>query len=336
MKPITHRFKAENLVIAVTVFAIFTGLLLPKYMVTPHLMLFGFSLILAGVPHGASDFYLSRRLSKAHGGRLHPIVFLLGYVLLMVVYLIVWWGLPQVAFWIFILLSAYHFGQSNWSRISFPSKIFEKSTFLFWGLAVLGVPILLHFDQASTIVSEMTGSPLVLTVNSRAALVFLFIFGVIGNSLFLHQSGSLSKEQLVKELCNFLLLMLLFFTTPLLVGFGIYFVLWHSLGAISDQLKVVRATDPSFGYKAYLRSTVPFSLMAFAGLGMFYYFFHSFFDKGQNLGALFIFVSVITVPHAVLMDWLYQIGKPVLLEQTPQINTNFQSQELLNLKAIKN
>jgi Brp/Blh family beta-carotene 15,15'-monooxygenase len=202
-------------------------------------------------------------------------------------------------------------------------------------MAVLCVPILLHFEQAPTIVAEMTGSSLMLSGNHRAALIFLIIFGVIGNNLFLHQCGSLSKEQLAKELRNLLLLMVLFFTTPLLVGFGIYFVLWHSLGSIFDQIKVVRGTDPSFGYKAYLRSTVPFSLIAFAGLGMFYYFFHSFFDKGQNLGALFIFVSVITVPHAMLMDWLYQVGRLVLLEQTPQMDTDAQTQELLKLSAVK-
>ncbi len=302
----------ENSVILITLASVLMGLGLPKFMVEPHLTFFGFSLILAGVPHGASDFYLSRELSQRHWKQYSQALFLMGYFLIMALYSAVWLIAPIIAFWIFILFSTYHFGQSNWSFLKFPNSAVEKFTYLIWGMAIVGIPVILHFDQASSIVLEMTGVKFVLEDTYRAALIYLLIFGVVGNAFYLNNSGSLSGKAFRNELGKFFLLMLLFFTTPLLIGFGIYFVLWHSLAAIIDQIKVVRVSNQSFGYKSYIRSTIPLTLIAYSGLALFYFFFNGYFDKGQGLGQLFIFISIITVPHAVLMDWLYHIGRPVL------------------------
>ncbi len=296
---------------------VFAGLVLPKMMVEPHLEAFGFLLILAGVPHGASDFYVARELSQNSGKRVTLTLFLIGYLMIMALYSAVWWFVPQLAFWIFILVSAYHFGQSNWSFLKFRNGIVKNFTFLFWGVAILGVPVILYFDQASIIVLEMTGVQLVMENAYRAAFIFLLIFGVTGTLIFLYNSGVLSAKLFQIELGKFFLLMLLFFTTPLLVGFGVYFVMWHSLTSILDQVKVVKSNDQSFGFKAYIRSTIPLTLVAFTGLSLFYFFFNGYFDKGQNLGFLFIFIAVITIPHAVLMEWLYRVGKPVLEKVNP-------------------
>lgn len=302
-----HRF-----VVALTVMAILGGLMVPKALVELHLYIFGIALILAGVPHGATDFFLYSQIGPQQGSRVRTAQFLVKYLLFIVAYLLVWWLFPIIALSIFLGVSAYHFGESNWPHVHFPHTFSEKLTMLLWGSAVTGVPVLLHFGQASAIIFEMTGWQPVLEPTTRAALIFLLIFGTLGNTVQLFHRQHLTLNQFKNETGNFLLLMLLFFTTPLLVGFGIYFVLWHSLGSMNHQIRVVKSTHPSFGIRKYLRTTVPLSLLAFAGLGILYFFFGTAFGQGQNLGVLFLFISVITVPHAVQMEWLYRVGKPVM------------------------
>lgn len=307
-----NRISVLDGVIVVTLMAVLAGLILPKSLIEAYVVLFGVFLILAGVPHGATDYFLYRQLAKVNGHKNQPIWFFTSYGILMGAYLLVWWLLPSLALFLFIIVSAYHFGQSNWSRTSFKRGVEEMGISLFWGAAIIGVPILLHFEQASTIILEMTGSQPVLTDSLRAGLVFLLIFGNVASMIGLLQNGTIGKDNFYRELRNFICLMLLFFTTPLMIGFGVYFVFWHSLMSILDQVDVVRSIDQKFGFKKYLKETVPLSLMAFAGLGLLYYFFGEQFDFGENLGALFLFISVITVPHSFLMEWLYRTGSSAL------------------------
>ncbi len=310
-----RHFTVHKLAIGLTVLAILSGLAIPKQWTEMYLVLFGVVLILAGVPHGASDYLLFRQLSSIRGGAFQVWRFFTSYLVLIVAYLMLWWLMPIVAFLLFLILSAYHFGQSNWPHIHFSDKFSERLTMFLWGAAVIGIPVLLHFDQASTIVLEMTGMRPFINDTFRAALIFLLLFGCTANMLHLHHQGVISKQVFVREMRNFLLLMLLFFTTPLLVGFGVYFVLWHSLGSMLDQISVLRSIRPGFGIKNYLLAAIPLSIVAFAGLGLLYFFLGDYFDEGQNLGVLFLFVSVITVPHAFLMEWLYKVGSPVLEQE---------------------
>lgn len=288
------------------------GLLVPNSLVEHALPIFGFLLILLGVPHGAGDYMLSKQLAKLSGTVFSPFKYLLGYLLSMVAYIAIWAFEPIIAFGTFILLSAYHFGQSNWANIRFPSKLVQVTIMLNWGLLIIGVPVLLHFDQAGIIISEMKVGEFHLSAMTRAVSVFLLIFTNIGIIIHLNHAQILSSKEFKQEIGKILLLSMLFFTTPLLVGFGVYFVLWHSFEAMHHQVSLLKTTKPGYRMSDYLIQSLPLTLVSFAGLGMLLYFFGDTFNKGQNMGALFLFIAVITVPHAFLMEWLYRVRKPLI------------------------
>jgi beta-carotene 15,15'-dioxygenase len=287
------------------------GLLVPNSLVEHALPIFGFLLILLGVPHGAGDYMLSKQLADLSGTAFSPFKYLLGYLFSMVVYISIWALEPIIAFGAFIFLSAYHFGQSNWANISFPSKMVERTIMLSWGLFIIGIPVLLHFDQAGIIIAEMKVGDFHLTPITRAVSVFLLIFTNIGIIIHLNHAQILSTKEFKQEIGKILLLSMLFFTTPLLVGFGVYFVLWHSFEAMNHQVSLLKKTKPAYRMRDYLIQSLPLTLASFAGLGMLLYFFGDVFNKGQNMGALFLFIAVITVPHAFLMEWLYRVRKPL-------------------------
>jgi Brp/Blh family beta-carotene 15,15'-monooxygenase len=285
------------------------GLLVPKSMVEGMLPFFGAALILTGVPHGAGDYMLSKQLTAISGKVFSPFQYLSGYLLSMLSYVAIWVIEPLLAFGAFILLSAYHFGQSNWASTRFSSKNIEFATMLSWGLLIIGVPVLLHYEQASVIISEMSVGEFNLSNNLRATLIFLLIFTNVGIIIHLNHIHTLTTQAFRKELGNVLLLLMLFFTTPLMVGFGIYFVLWHSLDAMQHQVSLLKLSRPNYTIRDYLVQSLPLTLLSFAGLGILMFFFGETFNKGQNMGALFLFIAVITVPHAFLMEWLYRVWK---------------------------
>ena len=68
-------------------------------------------LILFGVPHGALDLYIDQHLQKSDSNQK---AFLLKYIGNIVAYALVWYFFPIAALVIFILITAYHFGEIDW------------------------------------------------------------------------------------------------------------------------------------------------------------------------------------------------------------------------------
>ena len=117
------------------------GLVVPKMLLEGALPIFGFTLILTGVPHGAVDYFLFKQLRQQEGGNFSAIRFFGGYLLLIAAYIVVWNFAPTIAFLLFILVSAYHFGQSNWVSVRFSTNTLEKIVMSF--CFILGKHLLL-------------------------------------------------------------------------------------------------------------------------------------------------------------------------------------------------
>lgn len=280
------------------------GVLIPMDWVTDHILWFAVLLIGFGVPHGASDYIIYRQTAELKEGTKSQLKFSLYYAIAIGLYGTIWWLSPLIAFSIFIFISAYHFGQSNWHFILFKSEARKVYTFLLWGMAVIGLPVLWHHQEAALIIYEITGHNLDLSVLSAPSIFGLIMFNLV-NIVELFEQGLIDRHKLYRELSNFILLIALFATTPLLVGFGIYFMVWHSLGSSLDQVRAFQQQDEQYNIRKYLYHIIPLTVIAFMGLGAFYYFLGDQMNQGINLGAFFLFIAIITVPHSILMDKLY-------------------------------
>jgi Brp/Blh family beta-carotene 15,15'-monooxygenase len=284
--------------------AIIGGVMIPMDWVTDYVLWFALVLIVFGVPHGASDYIIYRQIAKLKAGSGGQLRFGLYYAVAIGLYGFIWWLSPLVAFAIFILVSAYHFGQSNWHFIQFNGEIRRVYTFLLWGMAVIGVPVLLHHEEAALIIYEITGHELYFSEISAPLIFGLIMFNLVHITI-LYEQGLIDRYKLYRELSNFILLIALFVTTPLLIGFGIYFMFWHSLGSSLDQVRAFKQKDEQYNIRKYIYHIIPLTIIAFLGLGAFYYFLGDQMNQGINLGAFFLFIAIITVPHSILMDKLY-------------------------------
>jgi Brp/Blh family beta-carotene 15,15'-monooxygenase len=105
-------------------------------------------ILLAGLPHGAFDWYLLKhRYSPRHFA---PAVgAYLGLVALTVLF---WWLLPLIFLAAFLAYSAYHFGDSDWPASSQGQKIA-------WGTAIVSMPCLLNTDQVAELFATIIAVP---------------------------------------------------------------------------------------------------------------------------------------------------------------------------------
>jgi Brp/Blh family beta-carotene 15,15'-monooxygenase len=98
------------------------------------------------------------------------------------------------------------------------------------------------------------------------------------------------------------LLMLLFWTTNLIVSFGTYFIIWHSWPSLQDQSKTLYNKPNAFF--AYLKDAFPFWIISILGLSLFLIYYE---QVGLNpLALFFAFLAAITFPHVLVVFGLHQ------------------------------
>ena len=252
----------------------------------------GILLCLVGIPHGAND-HLYREDQSWFG----MAKFLITYLGIIALYLLLWYFLPLAALILFFVVSFHHFGQSN-----FENKNVWYLPSILWGILLLAFPVVLHFEEALPIFKSMIG------IGNFNQIIFKFQFAELAvwqiaflASLAICYLGSIFRYQnqhFLKYLLQLLLVSLWYLFTPLLFGFIIVFCLWHALQSIQHQVNFFTISSQKKSI-SFFAAIVPFSLISLSGLA-FYLFFFDF-----NIGQSFILLSLITLPHVLIMHKLY-------------------------------
>ena len=300
-----------HVIVTTAAFAFLGGWAPPVLATAEPFLVLGLMLLL-GLPHGATDHSLFLALKKETGGRkshwFYPV-----YLGGMLAYGLVWYLTPGLAFAVFILLSVYHFGQSNWVHVRHGHPVVERLHYLVWGTGVLLTPILLHAEEANGIVAAMTG--IFIPVPGREFVIW-FIGAAAGlnivAALALRLFRKIDTRRLVLEVISYVLLLTMFLTNSLLLGFTVYFVFWHSLSSAHDQLRFFdrhRSPELRRRLSLHIGSTI---------LGAFAFCLLIWLGPGPGaalqpaiIGGVFIAVSLLTLPHMLLVERLYAVWSPI-------------------------
>lgn len=287
-------------------------------------------MLLIGLPHGATDHGLFLALTNKHS-LARKVNFYLLYAVVIGMYGLLWYLFPLVAFAIFILLSVYHFGQSNWADIAYGNGNLARFHYLLWGCGILLTPILLHVQEAAFIVEAMTGDLLV-PPSETALLKFIGVMALV-NAVFMVVcwfKSIVGTRRLFKELLGYSLLLLMFFTNSLLLGFTVYFVFWHSLASAQDQFHFFQSRLSStirrelyWGIIATVSGALIFCLVMWFGPGP------SAALRPEIIGGVFVFISLLTLPHMILVEALYDQWSPVE-EKNIEKPSSTQSERLIH------
>lgn len=244
-------------------------------------------LVFVGIPHGAND--LLYRNNKSIRGAL---IFLIIYLGVMVIYAGLWWWQPFWALIIFGLISVHHFGQSNFEsdlRFHIPS--------ILWGVWLLAAPVCIHFNESMSVFAQMMDEEIMIL--NRPILWMVIRYGLLAVYVL---TAILKYPQLwVSVVIQALLLAIWFESTPLLTGFIIVFSVWHSSQSLYFQWKFYQKAKNSLtSWKLFVTNMFIFTCMA----GLILYAISIYYVL--DISSLFILLSIISLPHIIVMDGLYQ------------------------------
>lgn len=245
-------------------------------------------LISIGIPHGAIDhLLLSPEINKKKLFK-----FIIKYLAIIVVYLAVWLIFPALALFAFIIMSAYHFGQSHFIKLKL--KKLERLTYIALGLFFLSTILWGDFEYTTSILIniidissfENYGFPVILLTFTLSTILILInlrteAFGLLLESFFLG---------------------LLLYNLPLLLGFIIYFGFWHSLPSMQEEFEALKNYIKVDKVKGFIKKLLPFTLISLAGISLILLFFYNMMNSDQLTLLFFVLVSLISAPHIWYMN----------------------------------
>jgi Brp/Blh family beta-carotene 15,15'-monooxygenase len=269
--------------------AIFTLLYLLCYLVvgpwdaSVDYVLAGVLLFTTGIPHGAGDHLIAQKIASRENLTFHIKPFILIYVGIMLAYAALWYITPLISFIIFIAISVFHFGDMEDLDEIEPKKTYISiARTVFLGSGILSFILFSHWPEAVEIISKMQ-------VDIPATIPDSFLFV----SIILLALG-FQKKNFPAFINTFLTLIIGYFL-PLIPAFICYFSCCHAIYSFKGMKKRLELT-----FLELYKKLIPFSVMAlFIGIG---YIF--LIAKDLQLFPIFIFLSLLTLPHFLLMHKL--------------------------------
>lgn len=251
-------------------------------------VVFASVLLTIGIPHGALDHVLPEGGNKTKKLSL----FLLKYLGIIASYLILWIIVPEISLAIFLLISAYHFGQGHFIQ----SKInkFKKLTYFILGCNFLAIILFSDYMATAEILESIIDIKPFFNYGS-IAMFSLFVF-----SLILVSIQNLNKIHLL--LAEIIFLSLLLYILPVLLAFILYFGFWHALPSMMAEFESLTARIQQGKIKKFISQLAPFSIISFIGIGIILYLAKSYLNEDQMILLFFILISLISAPHIWVMN----------------------------------
>ena len=224
----------------------------------------GYILIITiGVLHGTNDIRLIRQGSAPNGMRLKP---LLAYVILVLVTGSSFLFVPALALLLFVLMSCYHFGEQHWVTRTAQIKISHRIFYMFYGMLIFSLLFLLNSQETINVIQNITLIELKREIFLYTAISSSVICLLLAITFRIKKTISTNW---VEELFLIALFSMVFSIASLIWAFAIYFILWHSIPSLYDQIRMLYGKSNKLNLKLYLRSSWIYYLVSVVGLGLF-------------------------------------------------------------------
>ncbi len=262
----------------------------------------GFALIFSfGILHGSNDIFLISKIKSVL--TINTIVKTLSfYIAFVLIALALFYLSPLFAIVLFVLCSAYHFGEQHWEdRPLNTGSLLKRSFYIIYGSLIL--TMLFWFNQQAVIGIVKTISNYELSkeiiqlsfyINLGLAILSVIILSVVENSFL---------KRLPLEIFYVLIFGILFNIGSLIWGFAIYFVFWHSLPSLNDQIHFLYGETNRSTIIKYLKSAFPYWLISVIGLVILYFIFR---DMGIFYALFFSFLAAVTFPHSMVIFSMFK------------------------------
>ena len=260
------------------------------------------SILLFGIPHGAIDhiiFFKKRQLTK--------LKFYLVYLGLIVGFVLMWHIAPVLSLILFLLISAFHFGESQFEDIKI-TKVLKNTFFFFWGIALLATLIYYNINELANVTAyfdDTLAFEKVYDIKKVTALYYVTNIITIASMILMTVYKQIKIERLLSEFFLLFLIHITFFLFPFIIGFTLYFVVLHSLKVMQDEIEFFKKDNPKFSILDFLKLLAPYSILSiFFTTILLLLSYYSYIPYSIPFLSIVI-ISVITLPHAIVMNIFY-------------------------------
>jgi Brp/Blh family beta-carotene 15,15'-monooxygenase len=251
-----------------------------------------------GLNHGANDISIIQKFKIKSPDRFNFNKSVIIYSAVVVLTLLLFYLLPQLALWLFLIVSAYHFGEQHWaSTIKKIHPIISFPFYTIYGLAVLFLLLYLNEAFAIEIIRQISANAFFddyLLLITEICYIGVLL-GVVLLSLYLKPFA----QRVPLELLQLFTLYIIFKSGNLLFGFAFYFVIWHSLFSVKDQLLFLYGKLNKTNLLIYFKKSAVYWLISLIGLFVLVYLLN---DKQYFYALMFAFIAAVTFPHVFVIS----------------------------------
>lgn len=280
----------------ISLFISFIGLWMNSYFNDKWQLIIGFVFIfLIGILHGSNDILLiNKTVLKKSLTNTKIIAYYIAVVLLGT---LLFCYVPVIGLLLFIIVSSYHFGEQHWQflknkRFLIPVIIFQ----FIYGFNILVILFQSHEEKVKTIIYSITNYSICnLNFNYMlyATMGLLLLFGFL-----LYKNLKNFREKLIINIFYLIVFTVIFKTANLIWAFAIYFVVWHSLPSIRDQINFMHGSINIENIKKYIITAFPFWIISLFGILILYVILK---DEIIFESIFFSFLAAITFPHVYII-----------------------------------
>ena len=272
---------------------------------TGILVLSGILVGTIGLMHGATDHVLFMNSQGQSVRERIPLRFFGQYLGILVLYGALWFLIPGLAFAAFIVVSCYHFGQTQLQYLGLSEKSWPKKlAYALWGLGVLNMIVFLNAPDSENLVYSVFPQAWVTQLFGQDAFLIALLSGATCALVILATSRKSNRSQIVLELLEIVVIFLFSHFANLALSFALFFALWHSLRASQVQIDKLRRNE-HFQVKDFIRHSLPFTIISLFGIALL--IGASQYLESQILPEMLslIAISVLTMPHMVIYEQFY-------------------------------
>jgi Brp/Blh family beta-carotene 15,15'-monooxygenase len=256
-----------------------------------------------GIPHGAVDHLAAEALGGPFDTS-SPLQFARSYVLMMLGVGLVWLIAPAAALAVFLVLSIHHFGQSDLAYLGLPAR---RALLVQWsrGLLLVGLPLVAHLEIVSPVIERLGGGDPAswAWLADRWALWSVALVAqhvMIGGAL---SHRFVNRPALVRESVAVAVLTTLLLTADPLIGFAVYFGLWHSLAHLYVLGDLLGAQPAPL--RSVVRLAAPLSVVSVVGIVAIVIGAAAMGRTDLIVALMFVFVSMLTMPHMIVVERIW-------------------------------
>lgn len=302
-----HSDKYLNLITVCTALLFIIGaLFFPSALQSAEIWIVVLSVLVIGIPHGAIDHIMAAELYSLNQTLKDHLLFYTSYLLVMIVIGALWIFLPEAGMILFLVISVYHFGQADMEDFLSMRKAINRLFYLARGMLIIGLiifsdplttyPIMADAMQMNTSILSEFMPP----ANTTLLIILLGYFFVSGLGILMGRI-----EHAAKFIIDSLLLTLFLWLTGPLIGFAVYFALWHSAGHINEMREFFENRNKSLSITQFYKKAMPFTIVSILGLLLLLIINVQINLENQFLSLMFILISVLTLPHMLIVEKMY-------------------------------